>query len=428
MRLYMLLAAATALCAQQPLDPTERLARARQILVERDKRLPDYTCVQTIDRQYFKRRHTDAPFSCAQAHSADPRDLVLESTDRVRLDIKVSQGTEIGSWAGGQFSSRSIFDLVGEGPYGTGMLGSMLMDIFMNGGATYQYAGGSAYSYQVPFEASHYRIKAGSGWEVTAFHGTFWLDSNSADLTRVVVDTTDLPPETGACEDTTTVDYQKVRVGGGEFLLPRESTMRQVLLNGAAAQITAVYSGCRAYSSEATIRFDEAPAPAATEVPAAPATALPDGVRFSLALAEPIDTDTAAAGDIVRAKLRRTVRDPHSKAILMPAGAMVEGRIVGMQHWLSGPRYFMISMLLEKLESGGTSRPLYAKLDSSVSPEPGDVLYGTVSITDSKPPKPQGQPGRVAAFPFMTDQPRYRVPAGYASDWITVSPPPAEEK
>jgi hypothetical protein len=50
--------------------------------------------------------------------------LQLYLTDRLHLDVKVSHGNEIGSWAGAsQFDSRSIFDLVGTGPFGTGTLG-----------------------------------------------------------------------------------------------------------------------------------------------------------------------------------------------------------------------------------------------------------------------------------------------------------------
>jgi hypothetical protein len=45
--------------AQKPSDPAELLAKARDLVIARAKRLPNYVCVQTVDRQYFKylRRH-----------------------------------------------------------------------------------------------------------------------------------------------------------------------------------------------------------------------------------------------------------------------------------------------------------------------------------------------------------------------------------
>ena len=128
--------------------------------------MPNYTCVQTVERRYFKpKRKRAAQSACDQDNSPRPEDLALQATDRLRLDLKVSQGDEIGTWAGSQFDSRSIFELVGGGPYGTGMLGALISDTFIEGGALYHYTGEentngtrlSAYSYQVPAAASHYR-------------------------------------------------------------------------------------------------------------------------------------------------------------------------------------------------------------------------------------------------------------------------------
>src|SRR5579871_5388275 len=163
----LLLALAAALFGQVSPEG-ERLARAREMLMERDKRLPDYTCVQTVERRFFKRllTHYTNP-TCDQARALSRQDLLLETTDRLRLDVKVSQGVEIGSWPGSQFSARSIFDLIGGGPFGTGMLGPLIADIFGNGGATYRYTGDEiatgtelfAYRYEVPLGSSHYRVK-----------------------------------------------------------------------------------------------------------------------------------------------------------------------------------------------------------------------------------------------------------------------------
>lgn len=115
----------------------EALAKARGILADRARRLPDYTCVQTVDRQYFVRSHPhkrrpETP--CAQVAMEDrlkPRELVLAATDRLRLDVKVSHQAEIGVWAGApQFGPDSVFSLIGGGPYSTGMLGTLIAELF----------------------------------------------------------------------------------------------------------------------------------------------------------------------------------------------------------------------------------------------------------------------------------------------------------
>lgn len=424
-RACLFVAVTVALLAQQPSDPAELLAKARDLIIARAKRLPDYVCVQTVDRQYFNRRpRQHSPSTCAQSaalNKDNPHDLALHATDRLRLELKVSRGMEIGAWPGEtQLGSRSVFDLASGGAYGTGALGAFFGDIFETGAATYTYVGEgmsgtiklAVYGYSVPAGSSHYQVKTGSGWTPTAFQGAFWIDLDSLDLTRLMVDANELPPESGGCQDETTVEYQKVKVGTGEFLLPLRSSMRMVNTDATETRTTAVYSGCREYHGEATIRFDNAAMSGEVQADAAPASPLPAGLSLSLALTSPIDTDTAAAGDIFTAKLRKPVRT--SKGILAPAGATVEGRIVRMRHWLEQPRHFTISLMLEKVEVHGVTTPIYAK----PSREAGSTrIYLPL----------MGQSPLVSVLEFTTDKPRHIVPVGYQTTWVTVAPP-SEEK
>ncbi len=405
---------AAALGAENPGDPGARLTRARAMVLERADRLPDYTCVQTVDRRYYTRRKKDRDLTCEQIRALEQKGLVLESTDRLRLELKVSHGQEIGSWAGSQFTEQSIFDLIGGGPYGTGMLGALVGDVFVNGGAAYGFVGDdaatgvslAAYTYNVPLAASHYHVKTRTGWAPTPFHGAFWLDSKSLELKRIIVEAPGLPLDTGACDAATGVDYKKVKVGDGDFLLPARSTMRMVMRDGAETDSTAVYSGCHQYRGEATIRFDDdAPVEDWSQTAQAPAAPIPAGLQFTLALAEAIDTDTAAAGDVVRASIRGPVRDARSKELVMPSGARVQGRIIQMQHWLGKPRKFTIAVLLEKVEVGGVWRPLYA-----------EIRQRSLEVSRA------GQSERVAALVFESRKDEYQVPVGYLSHWVTVSP------
>ena len=414
MRALWLLPVAQALFAQQPVDPTALLVRARDTLVARDERLPDYTCVQTVDRQYFKSPAAGDAASCRQIAALNPDTWSLQSTDRLRLEIKVSHGGEIGSWPGSRFTSHTIFDLIGNGPYGTGMLGALIADIFIDGHATYAYAGKVTasplyvYNYQVPVESSHYHVKAGSQWPVSAFYGAFWLDSNSLELHRLFVQTNELPPETGACEISTNVEYQDAKVGGGVFLLPERSTIRMLMRDHTESRTTAIYSDCHEYRGESTIHFDELPAAGRSESAGASVPPVPAGLALSLALTEPIDLGTAAAGDVVNARLRRAVREPHSKAILAPAGSTAHLRVVEMQRWLDSPPEFKIGLVLESLTAGGISRPLNAVIHRE-----GVLILPAL-----------GQSPLVAIFKFPAHKPPYRVPAGFQTDWLTVASPP----
>ena len=141
--LYLL--AAAALSAQAP-DPTQVLAKTRDRIVGSRPSLPNYTCTQTVDRGYYRRpKQPVPPPSCAELRKErDAHDYLIDLflTDRLRLDVKVSRGVEIGSWPGAsQFDEKSIFDLVGRGPFSTGALGTFLSDIFDNTGASFSYRG-----------------------------------------------------------------------------------------------------------------------------------------------------------------------------------------------------------------------------------------------------------------------------------------------
>jgi len=408
---------------QQPPDPAESIMRAREILAERARHLPDYTCSQSTDRRYFTPRKKGNALSCDQIRTLGSQDLVLERTDRLRLDIKVSRGVEIGSWRGSEFTAKDIFDLVGAGPYGTGTLGAIIWNVFVSEGASYKYLGEEtaagrrvlSYGYEVPVSASHYNLKSGAHWVATAFFGNFLLDAESFELARLTEQATELPPDSGACEADTEVDYQKVQVGGGEFLLPKKSVMRQVMQDESEVQSTAVYSGCRAYSTESTIHFEDLPAAEQTKT-AEPPQAVPAGLPFTIVLAEPIDADSAAAGDIVKCKLAKALREPHAKAMLAPVGAIVEARIVQMEHWLIPAQLFRISLMLEKLETDGAVRPLYA---SPFRHSTIHVASGPVNVVLP----PVGQSPHAAAFIFPADKSGYVVRPGHASEWVTVAPP-----
>lgn len=77
------------------------------------------------------------------------------------------------------------------------------------------------------------------------------------------------------------MDYQRVRLGTGDFILPLESELHFVLRDG-----------------EETNSPSSSPAP------------IPDGMFVFLALTKHIDTDKAAAGDVISAAVTKPVLNP----------------------------------------------------------------------------------------------------------------------
>lgn len=434
--------AVTIACSAQPAaDPTTVLARARDKLLDRDDRVPNYVCVETVDRSYLKNpgkntRSGYHPASCdeimgAKTRGKDP--LKVDATDRLRLDVKISEGHEIGSWAGARkFDSRNLVDFVGGGPFGTGPLGTLIGDIFLNPGAHFAYQGEETlngafvlkYEYQVGLESSHYLIRAGNTWVPTAFHGGLWIEPGSFDLRRLTAGSSELPPETLACVADMDVTYERSPIGSRDFLLPRTSQLHFVMRDWTETHSLTTFSSCHAYHAESTLRFDDAnEAETARKAGESSSAAIPDGLSIRLALTTPIDSETAAAGDVFTAKVVKAVHKEKSKEIVLPAGALVRGRIVRMERFLREPAHYEIGILTQSIEIGGVEFPFYARLDRS---EEFAAARGMAGLRGRGVPvwlPPTGREPNVATFYIETSKDRLIVPRGRESDWVTIGPP-----
>lgn len=417
--------------------PDEVLAAAREKLDLMTRRLPKYACVETVERSYFRRANPALPRPDCDRIAGDKKrgryKLKLDFMDRVRLDVAAAEGQEIYSWAGAsRFDSNDIGRIVGEGPTGTGAFGTYLIEVFDNEGAHFQYLGERPldgrsffeYRFQVPRDASHYRVRTREGWYITAFDGSFQIDPESAELRRLTIRTDELPPETTMCEAASILDYRRVRIGEGDFLLPLESQLQIVQRDTGETISVTTFSACREYHAESTIRFGagvEEAGFAAHPDGRAPA-ALPAGLTVPLALAAAIDTATAAAGDTVLAMVAHPVREPKTKATLIPAGAMVHGRITRMRRKFGSAPGFVISISFDTLELNGVASPFCAILDRSEEWQIARLLNRGIPRRIELPPPPPGLTGIGGSLLFPTAASHHRVPAGYQSKWLTVEP------
>jgi len=425
-----LLLVASALFAPPSPDPSHVLAQARDKIVANRSRLPNYICRQTVNRSYFRSPKQSVSFpACAESRAGqEVRDsqLSIYLTDRFRLDVKVSGGVEIGSWAGSSKFADN-FDFIGRGPFGTGAFGTFLSNIFDNSVTSFSYKGvvmsdsGDLYEYgfQIPRAASHYLVKAGADWQAVAYEGEADIDPHSLDLRHLRVRSNSLPAASEACTVATDVEYAMAQLNRGDFLLPRHSRLHIVTASTDEDDIDTTYSACREFQSESTVSFVEnAQAGTAAKSQRNSPAGLPPGLSILLALAEPINTDNAAAGDVVLERVRKAVRANGSKEVLIPAGTTVRGRIVRMQHWIQPPPQFTISIQLETWESGGVSVPIFAKPDhSGIAFAPSAPTHGVPTYLPAAAYSP-----RVRAYAITTDRVRYVLPRGFQSNWITVAP------
>jgi hypothetical protein len=440
-RQLLLLAALAARGMAQP-DPSELLLRVRENVLRTVDRLPRYMCTQTIDRsQYEPDRHIFVK-DCEELElSRGTRWNLLHTTsDRLRLDVGVAARREIYSWVGeNQFGNRSLFEIVNEGSVSSGNFQGFLELVFRSDNADFSFAGEISdagrrlmeYRYRVPLEASHYFFRSAGQSITTAYDGSVLADPETAELIRLTVRTSHMPPDTGTCEALTTMSYTRFQLNGSDFLLPSETLLHINNLNGVETENRTVSAGCHEFLGESTLKFDAPPdAPAAKAEAARGETTIPAGLGFGLALAEDIRVATAAAGDTVKAALTTDLRD-ESKKVLVPKHTQALCRILRIRRYYYGRDAFKPGMqvpfhrveLLLRLESVTLregQRPVFAKLtaatDGSRRP-PGKLQTRPMELGQLNA---MGRNQWFLRFERVADD--HVIKSGLASNWVTVAP------
>jgi hypothetical protein len=199
------------------------------------------------------------------------------------------------------------------------------------------------YSFQVAQPDSHYKVKLGDAWIYVPYNGTFQVEPESGDVVSMTITTGASPSATGVCQSSTTLDFARVRIGEGEFMLPGRSRQRFIYPQVEETENSTAFTNCREFRGESTVTFS----PEEPALPGAPRRApsletwLPRGLRFALTLTAPISIDTAAAGDRFIAKLADTLRDDRNK-VLAPKGSLVEGRLLRVQTFAQPPETLLV--------------------------------------------------------------------------------------
>jgi hypothetical protein len=398
---------ATAALAQ---DAATALEQARDKVIAESTKLPRYVCVETIDRSYYSRNATagGAP-SCEKLVLDRKRgrdSLKLEKTDRLRVAVALRGGREMYSWTGAAPYTHGAEDVLNGGPIGTGPFAAYLLQVFTDPSVRFRLLGEPAetveYGFRVPLEAGLHLVLGDRGWAPSGFSGSLRIDARSLAVSRLEVETDELPAESGMCEESTVVAF-------GDDLLRTESLAHLVMRDGTVSERAATLSDCR----EAEIA---APSPPYEGAP------VPKDLHLHLELDRQIDTRVAAAGDPISATVAETGIVPGDGHLFgeahlerkIDAGSKVSGRIVQMTH---AGRYFFIGVAFDTLEEKGVRRPFYARLVSG--PRAVDkALEGNKLTGHGMANWPHG----TFAFRGVTEGQRYVVPAGFQSVWITVDP------
>jgi hypothetical protein len=415
-------------------DPVELLIRLRDQVLAHAERIPNHTCVESVRRDRYEAVTGPPARSCDSllARRKLPSfssSLRLATTDRLRLDVLLAPDRELYSWVGAkEFEEGEIDELVTQGAFGTGPFASLLLSVLQGRDARFIFEGDTApagrrlleYSFSVPVDRSHYRVKAPDGhWVATGYTGTILADPRTAELARFSVRTEELPAETESCEDDSVLEYNMVRLGSDDYLLPAATRQRFIMRDGTEGENTITFSACRSFRGESAVTFPAKAEDGKQWSVGAARLELPPGLPVTVTLTSPpVRGGQAAAGDRIEGRLMNAIRDPILQAIRVPAGAVMAGRLMRVETTWGPPVEIAIALRWETVEVDGTPTPIGLTPNRHVTPVrslrgalqrrgvaielplPGETRYGVYHVN--------GEHGVLGT--------------GFPSEWLTAKP------
>jgi hypothetical protein len=411
--------------AQPQTEATNSLIqRARNRVLDSMRRAPRYTCTETIERKNWDSRR--------ETHSCETRAVAdkLAAQDRLRLDVAVTQNSEIFSWHGEkQFSEGEIGDLVGYGLIGSGLFSSFLTGIFDSGYLNrFRYVGApnvegeslAEYEFVMPAASSHWLMRAGSAHVIAPYHGSVWVDPKTAALRRVQIVADDLPPELQTCSVDVDLRYHTIQLGSNEFVIPERAVTSSTGPGGTRAVSETKFLQCHEFLGESTLHFESTDEPITALVPTQVALQtrdLPSGIHFAVDLETPVDITQSWVGDPIIGRLRDTIK--LSNEVLAPKGSKVVGRLVALRNNLRPVDQLEVGFDWQQIEvAPATVLRLHAEFTNPFR----DVTYssrgrrGGIAV----PLKTElvAVEGRPLVFALAGSH--KTVPRNLTTDWITV--------
>lgn len=230
------------------------LGKVKARAAENLRRLPNYTCTETIDRSLRLGRKAK-----------------LRPEDTVRLNVAYVEGKELFGRPGDRRIDQSDIGRLVDKPIGNGQFALFVKSIFLGQRGTFGFSvktkleGKQAFrfDYTIPLVQSGLRIQSAVGEAIVGYSGSFWVARDTLDLMRLIVSGDDLPPQIKMASDVTTIDYGPVSIGGTIFLLPLRSTWETKDVFGSEARNILTFENCHEFIGESVLKFgDTEPSPA----------------------------------------------------------------------------------------------------------------------------------------------------------------------
>lgn len=359
-RAWMFAVAAACASAQQAYDPLKpltpeeiMLGRVRVVAAQAFAKLPNFTCVETIER----------------SRRAAPNKK-YEFLDTIRLEVAYVEGKELYSWPGEtRFEERDLPTMVGgTGAIGTGdfalhaksvLLGAMVK---FTPAVIEELEGRPVYRFDFRLSIKHsgYVLRILPHEGVVGYSGSTWHDKQTLDLLKLEVIIDEIPADLPLKRGEKRIYYKRLAIGEESYLLPVAMDMTLTHVNGTESRNEVTFSSCRQYLGESTLIFEE-PAPDSKPLESKVEVTLPGGLNVPLRLRKALDLTKAARGDLIETEAARDVK--RRDVLLMPKGALVRFRISRINCHSTPISHCWIALLPERFEFGNKSGAFKAATD-----------------------------------------------------------------
>jgi len=348
--------------AQDLPQGVQLLSRVRAHMSEEFGRLKSISCLETITREHQQPRGKMRPL------------------DTIRLEVLTNGHKEFYASPGDRrFSDDHPMTYAGSGALSDGLFGSYLKDV-LSGivGADYkgeENASGHLlvrYDYRIPPFFSAQRISTPEGSGNVGLRGSYWVDPQTYDVVRLVLDADDFPPSLPVKQMTTSIDYGRTTLANGStVLLPQAAEFRLAKFTGETDHNRFEFTHCREFGAESTIHFDGPDSPTPTPAFATASVddilrPLPGDLKIAVKLRSTI-RDGAAVGTLIEAIVADNVMSKNS--VLIPQGSPVRGRIRRLERYEDPLPYFVVGLEFTEVQVQGIRYLFYADLvDIGVAP------------------------------------------------------------
>ncbi|MGC2658506.1 MAG: hypothetical protein WA324_11165 [Bryobacteraceae bacterium] len=381
----------------------------------------NYMCVQSAERQYFQ---PEEPTRYGCDHHLEHPEMKTEiMTDRLRLDVAVSDNHEIYSWFGqDHFGTGAIDEIVTTGPITSGGFGGFLRNIFLAGGIEFIYQGHvvlngipeDVFDYNVPLARSTYAVTTEHGPVLVAFEGSAFANSNTFELSKLIVEIPKGPADSSVCYARSLINYQIQHISGNDVLIPSSFDFKVEGTDHTLTDSKFEYRSCHAFTGESTISYaiSDVNNPQSNTARTIVKGPLPPHQFLSIALRTPINDQDSYTGDPVQGLLTRAVKLNKSEGVISK-GALVSGIIKQLQFYPKPHPHYLVDVLFTKIVDGKaayTTRAIHLATA-------GDAVRPYVSHSSA----------RISTDPLDLHGKHFELKAGYKSEWITTTVKPTHE-